>query len=46
MFRQDTRALNGFCSARWVRSLSLPVPYSSTHVGEVFGYGAGIEEYL
>src|SRR6266545_1038856 len=31
MFRQETRALNGLCIAGCSRSLSLPVPYLSTH---------------
>src|SRR6266540_247547 len=31
MFRQETRALNGVCIAGCSRSLSLPVPYLSTH---------------
>jgi len=34
------RSLKGLCIAGWVRSLSLPVPYSSTHVAELFAYAA------
>src|SRR6266511_801161 len=40
MFRQETRALNDLRIAGWIRSLPLPVQYSSTHVAGLFAYAA------
>jgi hypothetical protein len=34
------RALNSLCIAGWVRSLRLPVPYSSSHDADLFAYAA------
>ncbi len=40
MFPQETRALNDLRIAGWIRSLPLPVQYSSTHVAGLFAYAA------